>query len=83
MAGPRCAVQLHYPAGNRDRKYILVIGLGFLHFQNFYGPLRNTHCAVGVLRFQERFHNLAIDPGHLAADFDDSVLPVNLIPLEP
>ena len=35
----------------RGRKYILVIGFGFLRFQNFYRLGRDAHSAIGVLCF--------------------------------
>ena len=78
---------IHTVRGDRAaigrREYILVMGLGFLLFQNFYRLLRDGHSAVGVLCFQRRFHDLTVHSRNLPSDLNDAVLPVNVRPFQP
>ena len=63
-------------------KHILVVGLSLLLPQDFNCLRRNTNCSAGVFGFQRRFYDFAIHSSHLTAHLDNTILPVNVRPLQ-
>lgn len=51
--------------------------------QNFHCVCRQRQNPVGVLRFQRRFHDLAIDPADLPLNPEVTLLQINVLPFQP
>ena len=63
------------------REYILATDLLPLCLENFCRVIRDGDVAVGVLCFQWRFHDLAVDSCHLSLDSDDPVCEIDVTPI--